>query len=256
MSKLLKYDVLFLRRTAKVIVFPALIVLISIISPLTAKYMNQILASFLEGSGVQIDFPDPVALDSYVQYISDLNEIVLLVVLFVSVSIFIRDKTKDLMPLIFSKPVSRTKYLLSKYISFSTLLFVSLLLGYLVFTYYTYVLFDKVFLIEGLVALLVYFLYLLFLMSIALVMSVLFRTYIMAILMTFLAYIGFSILSIFENVNILEYFPNLLNNYGISYISQGALPEGMGITILVAILFTGGLLYLSILLFNHQEIHS
>ncbi|MEC9485819.1 MAG: hypothetical protein UMR38_08160 [Candidatus Izemoplasma sp.] len=254
MIKLLKYDVLFLKRTAKMIVFPALIVLMSIVSPLTAKYMNQLLLSILEDTGVNITLPDPVLLDSYIQYMSDLNEIVLLVVLFVSVSIFIRDKTKDLLPLIFSKPVSRVKYLMSKYISFSVLLLVSFIMGYLVFTYYTYYLFDGLYFVEGFIAIMLYFLYLLFLISIAMLMSILFKNYIMAIIMTFLAYIVFSVLSIFENVAILKYFPNLLNNYATTYLSMGEFPEELGITVLLTMVFTGGLLYLSMIIFNNQEI--
>ena len=45
---------------------------------------------------------------------SKVYEIFLIVGIFVSVSIFMRDKNKGLLPLILSKPINRTKYLLSK----------------------------------------------------------------------------------------------------------------------------------------------
>ncbi|MCF7925102.1 MAG: hypothetical protein K9L26_01010 [Candidatus Izimaplasma sp.] len=254
MIKYLKYDFLFLKRTSKLIVFPVLVLMFSIISPLTAKYMNELLETLLIDSGVDFVFPDPVITDSYIQYISDLNEIILFVVLFVAVSIFIRDKTKGLLPLIVSKPVSRTKYLLSKQITFASLLFVSLMIGYGVFTYYTYVLFGGTYFIEGFLAIILYFVYLLFLMSIAMLMSVLFKSYIIAIIMTFLGYILFTVIGAFQQVTLLMYSPNVLNSHAVKYISTQSLPDGVLMTVIVTLLLTTGITYLSIYLFKKQEI--
>ena len=79
MKKLLKYDFYYLQKTSKFIVFPVLLVLLAIMSPLTAKYMNDFLALMLEGTGLEMSLGDPVVFDSYAQYIGNLYEIYLLV---------------------------------------------------------------------------------------------------------------------------------------------------------------------------------
>ena len=201
MREMLKYDFFYLKRTSKFIVFPLVIIVFSILSPLTARYLNELLDLLLGSTDIGLNFPDPTVYDSYLQYYSDLNEIVLFVILFTAVSIFIRDKTKGLMPLILSKPINRDKYYLSKFISFSVLIFGSLLIGYLVFTYYTYFLFDEVFFGVGLIMILLYFVYILFLLSITLFTSVVFKSYVGSIASAFGIYIFVSILSVFDEVS-------------------------------------------------------
>ena len=115
-SKLLKYDFIYLWRTYKFLIFPAVAVLFAFASPLTAKYINELLALLTTTTGGDplIVLPDPVIQDSYAQYLSNLYEIFLIVCIFVSVSVFMRDKNKGLLPLVLSKPINRTNYLLSK----------------------------------------------------------------------------------------------------------------------------------------------
>ena len=98
MKKLLKYEFFYYRKTSKFIVFGAIFVLFSIISPLTAKYIQELISFLLNGEPLPIDIPDPTVYTAYEQYISDLYEIIFTVTLFVGVSIFIRDKTSRQRP--------------------------------------------------------------------------------------------------------------------------------------------------------------
>ncbi|AIO18384.1 ABC-2 family transporter protein [Candidatus Izimaplasma bacterium HR1] len=212
MKKLLKYDYYYLRKTSKFIVFGAIFILFSIISPLTARYLNEILEFLLNGEDLGFPIPETTVFTAYSQYIGDLYEIVFTVTLFVGVSIFIRDKTKDLQPLIFSKPINRTKYILSKYISFTTMLLGCVLLGNIVFSYYTYLLFDEVFVIKGIYISLMYFLDLMFVCAIALFSATHFKGYIPAMLVTWGIYIFSGIINLLEDVpfvwEVLKYFPS------------------------------------------------
>lgn len=212
MKKLLKYDLFYLRKTQKFVVFAGIFILFSILSPLTAKYIQEILSFLLAGQDLGIPLPEPTVYTAYEQYISDLYETIFFIVLFVSVSIFIRDKTKGLLLLVFSKPVNRTKYILSKYFSMLLLLAVSILVGYLLFTYYTYFLFDEIFFWKGLGMMGLYFLYLAFISSIALFFATISRSYLIAILPTFGVYILFSILTIAGDATFFEYLPGMLIN--------------------------------------------
>lgn len=213
MKKLLKYDFLYLRKTSKFIVFGAIFVLFSIISPLTARYMEEIIAFFVSG----FEIPDPTIYTPYLQYKSDLYEVVFTVTLFVSVSIFIRDKTKDLLPQIFSKPINRSYYILSKYISFLVLLLVCVVLGNIAFTYYTYFLFGEVFISKVLYISLFYFLDLMFICSIALFTSTYFKSYIPAMLVTWGMYIVSGLITVLGNlpedgIPIIKHFPGSIQS--------------------------------------------
>ena len=203
---------------------------------------------------VSISFPETSVFDSYFQFIGDLNEIVLWVILFVGVSIFIRDKSKGQMPLVMSKPISRTKYLLSKYITFSGLLFILLFIGYLVFTYYTNALFDEIFFVDGLIVMLYYFVYVEFLLAVAMIMSVCFNTYILAILSTFLVYIVFSVLNILKDITFFSHLPGMLNSAGVEYLVTEGAVEGSMITLIVGLGLTLVLIILSIRIFRYQEL--
>lgn len=244
MRKLFKYDLIYMRKTQKFIVFSAVFVLFSILSPLTAKYVGEILGFFLPGEDLGSLFPEPTVWSAYEQYISDLYETIFFVVLFVSVSIFIRDKSKGLLVLIFSKPINRTQYILSKYLSFLLLLASSILLGYLLFTYYTYFLFDEVFFWKGLAMMGLYFLYLAMFASAALFFSTILKTYLLSVLATFALFIVLSIFTIFGDYGIFQYLPGMLIQriVGILYEvnTTGELVGTIATTVGITLLFLGG----------------
>jgi ABC-2 type transport system permease protein len=254
MREMLKYDFFYLRRTSKFIVFPLVIIVFSILSPLTARYLNELLDLLLGDTDIGLNFPDPTIYDSYLQFFSDLNEIVLFVILFTAVSIFIRDKTKGLMPLVLSKPINRNKYYLSKYISFSILILASLLVGYLVFSYYTYFLFDDVLFGVGLVIMLIYFIYILFLLSITLFTSVLFKSYVGSIATAFGIYIFVSILAVFDEVAVLKYFPGMMTTRAVEVVLDNYNAVDVWMTSIVTLVLTGGLIFYSLVLFKKQDL--
>lgn len=254
MKKLLKYDFLYLFKTSKFIVFGAIFILFSIISPLTARYINELLEFLLNGQDIGFPFPEPTVWFAYEQYISDLYEIVFTIVLFVVVSIFMRDKTKGLQPLIFSKPINRSKYLLSKYISVLTLILFSITIGYLAFSYYTYFIFDKIFFGKGVVMMLLYFLDLAFVSAIALFSATHFKSYIMGVVSTYGIYIVTSLFAIFDKVIILKHFPGVIKNNIVKVLYDQVIVGDLFLNILVTLVFMGTLIMFSILKIRKQDI--
>ncbi len=182
-------------------------------------------------------------------------EIFLWVVIFVSVGIFVRDKTKTLIPLILTKPISRTKYLLSKYITFNVLLFVSLMIGYLVFGYYTYVLFGEVDMLGMFYGTLLYMLYILFITAIALFASALLDTYILAMFFTFGVYIIVNLFNIF-NTTLFQYFPGQIINAIVDILAGTLDSSEMIFYILVPIVFIVGFLVTGIKIFLSYDFKS
>lgn len=235
MKQLLKYDLFYLVKTKKFVVYISIFVFFSILSPLTAKYIGQILEFLLGDSGLAIPVPEATTIAAYTQYISDLMEVCLLVALFGSMSIFIHDKSKGLIPLIFTKPINRTYYVISKYIAVQILLLVSILLGYLMFTYYTYVLFDEVFFISGLLSMLQYWLYLALLTSIAQLMATLFNSYWGASLLTLSIYLLFSILTIFGDIGFFMHLPGMVTTNIIQLLMDLDVAKDIWITSVVTV---------------------
>jgi ABC-2 type transport system permease protein len=255
MKTLIKYDFIYLKKTAKFIIFPGLAFLLAVMSPLTAKYMNDILAFALGNQEIPFEFPEPTVMESYSQYLGNLYEIFLWVVIFVSVGIFVRDKTKILIPLILTKPISRTKYLVSKYITFNVLIFVSLLFGYLVFGYYTYVLFGEVDMLGMFYGTLLYMLYILFITAIALFTSALLDTYILAMFFTFGIYIIVNLFNIF-NTTLFQYFPGQIINAIVDILAGTIDSSDIIFYILVPVIFIAGFLTIGIKIFLSYDFKS
>lgn len=250
---LLKYDFFYLRKTSKFIIFPAVAVIFAILSPLSAMYINELLTLLMTESGPAITFPDPTVIDSYAQYISNLYEIFLIVTIFVAVSVFIREKTKGYLPLVLSKPINRTKYLISKITSLSILIFGSLIISGFVFGYYTYILFGEIDVMIVVNTTMVFMVYVIFILSLSMLFSQLFNNYPTASILTFVGYIVFNILGNFEK-SILNYMPGRLT-YRITEIIVGisetsTLIWNVVITLLVSIIF----ITISVLKFRRYDL--
>ena len=255
MIKLLKYDFIYLWRTYKFLIFSAVAVVFAFASPLTAKYINELLELLTSTTGGDplIVLPDPTIQDSYAQYTSNLYEIFLIVGLFVSVSVFMRDKNKGLLPLILSKPINRTKYLLSKLSTLSVVILVSLLAGGIIFAYSTWVLFDSVDVLLVLWLSLLFFTYVVFMFSIAMFFSQYTKNYATASILTFIGYIAFMIFGGFDN-GIIDYFPGRITARMTELMYDVLDSSNLIWTLVVTVLISIILFILSIRKFNKYDI--
>jgi ABC-2 type transport system permease protein len=253
MKNLLKYDYIYLLKTKKIIIFSAMFVLFSIISPLTARYLQEIIGYLVDDLALGDLIPDPSLTSAFIQYTSDLYEIVFTITMFVAVGIFIRDKSKGLRPLIYSKPINKTYYLLSKMISLVSILLFSITLGYLVFTYYTYALFDETMFTTGILVMLLYFLDIVFACSLAMFTAVHFKNYILSIVIAWVSFIGINLLSLIERMSIFSYFPGATRAVQNNLI-LGANVENVGYNILVTLLFISLFTVLSVIRVRNEEL--
>lgn len=252
MKTLLKYDFIYLKRTSKFIIFPAIAIFFAILSPVTAKYMNEILELFLGSEGVGFTFPDPTVLDSYSQYIGNLFEIFMIVTVFVGVSLFMREKNKGELPLLLSKPINRTNYLLSKFISFTIMVFITLLVSGAIFAYYTYYLFGTVDILITLNVTLLFMVYLMFVLSIALITAMFFDSYAGASVVTFVTFLALSLLGGFS-YGLLDYLPGRITSR-IAEVILGTSTNMVWYNIIVIVVISITLVFISIKRFNKYDI--
>ncbi len=112
---LLRKELLEIRRTWRIWVLPAIIMFIAVTSPILAEITPGLVRS-LAGSNpdVVIELPDPVALDSYRQLASQLNQIGLLALIIASAGIVGSELRSGTAILVLTKPVSRRDFIVSK----------------------------------------------------------------------------------------------------------------------------------------------
>ncbi|XMB86380.1 ABC transporter permease subunit [Mycoplasmatota bacterium WC44] len=253
MKTLIKYDLIYLFKTKKFIIFPAVVGIFSLLSPIMAMYLPEIINYLLSLEGITIELSDPTVMDAYMQYLSEMNETILYVIIFFAISTFITDKTKGMQPMILSKPVSRSKYLLSKFITFILLITISLIIGILGFSLYTYVLFEELAFISFLLSNMLQLLYFVFITSICLFFATIHKTYLAALLSSFGVYIVFSIISIIT-VAPFKYFPTTLISIFPDVILDVAEGKTIWISVTLTLLMIVTLIYSSIKIFIKQEV--
>jgi ABC-2 type transport system permease protein len=83
-------------------------------SPVLAKLTPQMLAMVGAGQGVSITLPDPTAADAIAQYVKNLSQIVLLVLVFVGSGAVVAEKERGTAPFLLAKPVSRAGVIIAK----------------------------------------------------------------------------------------------------------------------------------------------
>ncbi|MHB1483857.1 MAG: ABC transporter permease [Saccharofermentanales bacterium] len=129
------------------LILGAIFLLFGIMSPLTAKYLPEIL-KFIMGSeqevaklGIQI--PVPTILDSYSQFYKNLSQMGIFVQIIIFMNLVSDEKSKGTVVLVLTKAVPRSTFLLSKFVAACIVLISSLALSSIGFYYYTFMLFGE-----------------------------------------------------------------------------------------------------------------
>lgn len=143
-----KKEIKTILKTYRVWLIPLIFVFLGIFSPVTAKFMPAIVKSALQSDAtqkmvIQFKLPEPTQADAYMQWIKNLSQFGMLALILISMGLISEEKTRNTLPLIATKPVSRTAIVISKFVAQAGLLAVSGALGLATCYLYTYLLFDK-----------------------------------------------------------------------------------------------------------------
>jgi len=107
-------------RTFRLIVLMAVFVLLGIISPLTAKMMPEILKAVAE-AGLVITMPDPVAMDSWAQFYSNVGQMGMLALIITFCGIMANELSRGTLVNLLTKGMKRHVVILSKFLYASVL---------------------------------------------------------------------------------------------------------------------------------------
>jgi len=181
-------------KTPKLLIIMCLFIFFAILSPLTARYMNELLSLLAEG--VQITFPDPTFTDAWVQFYKNTTSLCLIVYLIIMTGTVAQEKNKGSIMLVLTKKVSRFNFLFSKFVGGALLMTAGLFASLLVSGLYTQILFKEVIYDGLLISIVLMWLMGLFYTALAILASVISKTPTIAALLGFVGYAFFNLLNV------------------------------------------------------------
>lgn len=131
-------------RTWRIWVLPGMLLFFALTSPILAKMTPALLESVAQGqSGVQIIIPDPTYLDAYAQWVKNLQQLIIFALVFGAGGMIAGERVSGTAALVLTKPVSRTAFVIAKFVSNAVLLVVATTMGALVCWGATYATFGE-----------------------------------------------------------------------------------------------------------------
>ncbi len=247
----LKKELFEIVRTWKIIVLPALFLFFGFLSPITARYIKEIIMS----TGVEFDFsfiPDPRFTDSYVQFFKNMYQIGGIILVLVFSGSVVGEKVSGSAAIVLTKRLSRASFVLSKFIAGALLFTLSYLLSLAASLYYTLILFSS-FYVDGIWApFLLYWLYGLFLIAMAILAGTVSRSHMFANL---IAFGGFALSSLVKYIpKVGDYTTGVFHQLGLDVIYGNRQALDITYPAAGALVTMAVLLAAAVLVFRKQEL--
>jgi ABC-2 type transport system permease protein len=129
-------------RSRKLVVMLFVFVFFGILSPVTAMFMPDIIGSISESQNIKIIVPEPTWLDAVAQYLKNLSQMGSFILIIVYMGIVAKEKENGIMVFLFVKPLSRSAYVLSKFVAATTSAFISMSAAFIFSAFYTALFFE------------------------------------------------------------------------------------------------------------------
>ena len=250
---LLKKELLEQSKSKKLLILAFLFLFVAVSSAIFAKIMPELLKSLnVQGQGIEIKLPTPSYKDAIDQFIKNISQLAIFVIIFVVAGSISDEKSKKTLELLLVKPVSRKTFVLAKYISYFLSIGIIFALSSLIFYFYTVSLFGHFDLINFLIMAKMTLIYILLIVSVTIFGSSIFSNNIMAAGIGFVGMILFgSIPALFKKLS--DYTPyRLIGDY------KDIMEKGFGADtwtpLVISILLIFILIGSSIYFMNKQEV--
>jgi len=238
-------------RTKKILILCIIFVFVAIASPIIAKITPEILKT-ISIPGLSINLPDPTYKDSLDQFIKNISQIALLVIVFVIAGAVSDEKAKKTLEIILTKPISRVRFIFSKFISYFFSIAIIFTASSVIFYVYTVTAFGAFSFINFSLMALVVLLYIFMVMAITILASTIVNNSIIAGVVGFIGSILFGVIfDLFEGIK--RFSPNLIfSNY------QDVVSKGWDNELIYPMIIILSIIAISIITaisaFRHQEI--
>jgi ABC-2 type transport system permease protein len=226
-------------RTSKLLIILAVLFISGLISPLFAKYTPVILGMIPNlPPGLLDSFPTPTVLDSLAQYIKNVSQFGVFLVILLNMGTLAQEKERGTAAMLFAKPVSRTAFVTAKWLASVVIAIAGMIAAATAMAFYTNILFEPLNW-QGFIALnLLMILFLIVYISVSIAASSFARNQGTA---AAYAFGGLALLLIFSSLPwISEYMPSNLLNWGVSLtmgVSSNPAWWAAGISVVLILLF-------------------
>jgi len=238
-------------RTKKVLILAIIFLFVAIASPIIAKLTPELLKN-ISTPGLTINLPDPTYKDSLDQFIKNISQIGLLVLVFVVAGTVSDEKARKTLEIVLTKPVSRAKFIAAKFASNFLSISVIFLAASALFYTYTVTTFEAFSVINFSLMAAIVLLYVLMITAVTILASTLVRNSIVAGGIGFISFILFG--TVFSLVgSIKPYSPNLIfSNYKDVVASGWSQDLAWPLAVIMFVIVTA--VFVAVLFFRKQEI--
>lgn len=248
----LKKEFMEAYKTPKGIIIGIIFLFFGILSPLTAKYMNEIISMAGQQPGLEIKLPPPTYLQSYEQFFKNIYLMMTIVIILVFAGSVAEEKSRGTIVLVLTKCLSRQAFILCKLISAILLFTLSYLAATTICIFYTALMFPE-FMNSGIIiALLLYWVYGFLMITLTLLVSILSNSMTVAAISGFGCFAFISAISAMPYIG--KYTPGVLQELSWELINNTKTPADALIPALITA--TGGIMAVAagLAIFRRQEL--
>lgn len=250
MVKLIKKEIEEYLKTGKFYILLFVFVFFAILSPITAKFLPEIIKNLSQG--ILITIPPPTWRDSFVQFSKNLNQIVFIVIVIVFIGSVSEEKNHGTAALIATKGIDRRKWVVSKFLFQFILSVLLLIFSFFLCFYYANLLFPDTQFYAAISSTVLFLIYLFFVLSLTIFSSSIGKNLLQSAGIFFTIFIVINILNILPKVS--PYNPMTLSSIESQWISSkvawgDAIKPSISSLLLSAILIISGAIY-----FHNQEL--
>ncbi|MCH1625165.1 ABC transporter permease [Fredinandcohnia quinoae] len=249
---LFKKEWLEMIRNYKMLWMPLVFILLGIMQPVSSYYLPEILdkaGNLPEGAVFEIPLPTPS--EVIVSTLGQYSQIGILVLALAFMGIVVAERNSGVSEIILVKPVSFFNYITAKWVSIAIITIGSFLLGMFASWYYTELLIGEVVFIDFLKGSLVYGLWLLFLVTVILLLSTVLKNSGLVAFLTILVAIALSgITSLFSKWML--WSPARLSTHASQLILTGSPDNSFILVFIITALLIIGFISLAIYFFSKK----
>lgn len=243
---LLQKELLENWRNYKWVWVPIVIVILTIMDPITNYFLPEIIESVGNlPEGAVIELPTPTTSEALMMSLEQLGTLGILIIVLTSMGTIANERKSGVAELILTKPVRYAYYVSAKWVSWNLLIWVSLLIAFFINWYYIQILYGDVAIILVLKIVFFYGLWMSFVITVTIFYNTLF---ISQGIVAFMSLGTVILLHLFSAIfiNRFTWLPNNISEHIYLLVESNSLPDKLVTTSLVTVGLIIGLLLLSI----------
>ncbi len=246
-----KKELLELTRTKKLYIFIGIFALFGMVSPVLARYMQEIVVAAM-GSNVPLVMPPTTWIDSYSQLYSNLTQMGGLCVIFIFMGCVVGEKQSGSAALTLTKNLTHARFIMAKFTVSSAVLIASVVSAIILCYLYTYYLFETAGELQNvLMGALSYCIFMLLLVSVTVLSSTIAKSTAVSALLSFCGFILLSVSNYIPKIG--AYLPGTLLSKAME-LTTGTSSENVVWAIVISICIIVVCLFVSVRILKKQEI--